>query len=159
MTIAVAFALLVALLLWLIVGARGYWPVKLALIVALPIFALFVWRALDSYKGYPAAFEPPNDSVLLASVVREPSDGEKGAVWLWLVPLGEDVPLLGYKPGEGEPRAYRLPYSRPLHEQVDKGTAIRRRGGTPLLSRAKGQQTPEMRVHKLPPPRGPKASG
>jgi hypothetical protein len=130
--IPIGFALLGGLLLWFVIGSRGRWWLKLPTIAVTSLFTFAVWNALDSFSGWPTAENPPAHALLVASTVDEPR-----AIYVWLVP--PDAPgLLRYRPERSEPRAYRLPYSRQLHEQVDRGTALAKQGRPVELQRMQG---------------------
>lgn len=149
--IAVAFLLVAGLLLWFVIGSRGPWPLKLVAIVAASAFTFLLWDALDSFSGWPAEAQPPERALLLASSVDEPD-----AVYLWLVPPVRPGPL-EYRPDDAEPRAYKLPYSRELHEQVDlaarmaqSGSRVEVRMDDPdATGRRAGSRRP-LRVYRLP---------
>jgi hypothetical protein len=83
---------------------------------------LAVWNALDSFSGWPTDQRPPARALLVSRTVDEPK-----AIYVWLVapaPSG----VFAYLPDKAAPRAYRLPYSRELHEQVTRGTALAKAG-------------------------------
>jgi hypothetical protein len=158
--IAVGFVLLGALLLWLVIGVRGAWWVKLGAIVATCAFTFAVWGALGSFSGWATNETPPEHAMLVASSVDEPN-----AIYLWLVAPSKPG-VLDYRPGKGEPRAYRLDYSRQLHEQVDRGSALARRGRPVEFSRrdtaagTAGRTTRfVVRAYRLPPRSLPRKSG
>ena len=134
--IPIGFLLLAGVLCWYIAYAKGKWPLKLLLTGFLALFSLEVWKALDSYSGWPAKEELPQRALLLDARVREPNPAkhDAGAIFLWVVPLGQDDPdPFSYRPISGEPRAYRLPYSRPMHEQTDGAMKAMRQNGRPIL--------------------------
>ena len=115
------FLLLAGTLCWFLIDTKGRWPLKLLLTGFLAFFSLETWQALDSYSGWPAKEAMPQRALLLHAVVREPNPAkhDPGAIFLWVVPLGQDDPgPFAYDPISGEPRAYKLPYSRPMHEQT-----------------------------------------
>lgn len=149
-TIAIAFALVVGLLLWFVIGSRGPWFVKLGAIVVTCSFTYAVWSALDSFSGWATDEKPPARALLVASTVDEPH-----AIYVWLVPPRPHG-LLAYRPNAGAPRAYRLPYSRELHEQVARGTALARRGRPAELTQQRrgtsGRETRFVVRQYQPPP-------
>lgn len=120
--LAVAFVLLAALLLWFVIGSRGAWWLKLPVIAGTCAFTFAVWDALDSFDGWATGQALPARAVFVSGVVDEPD-----AIYLWLIAPTEPG-VLGYRPQGAEPRAYRLPYTRPLHERVDRGNQLTRRG-------------------------------
>jgi hypothetical protein len=141
--IPLGFLLLAGALCWFLVDVKGRWPLKILLTVLLAFFSLETWRALDSYSGWPSGETIPQRGLLYDVIVREPNPktNDPGAIFLWIVPLGQDDPEpFSYRPISGEPRAYKLPYSRPSHEQAAaaKG-AIQQRNGQPILIERGGQ--------------------
>jgi hypothetical protein len=157
--IAVGFVLLGALLLWLVIGGRGAWWVKFGAIAVTSAFTFAVWGALDSFSGWATDENPPAHALLVGSTVDEPR-----AIYVWLVaPFKGSV--LEYQPSRGEPRAYRLPYSRELHEQIDRGNTLARQGRpVELASREAAAGTPGrrtrfvVRAYRLPPQSLPRKS-
>lgn len=120
--IPAGFAILTGLLLWAVIGSKGAWLPKLALIVLLPVF---VWRvniALDGYRGFPVQAQPPDNARLLAHAIEEPAGDEPGAIYVWL--LVND-----------KPRAYQLPYSRSQHEELARAGEMQQQGRTVRLQR------------------------
>ena len=132
--IPLAYLLLTGLLLWGVIWSKGRWGYKLAAIVIVPAFAIAVWSALGSYRGWPTTEEPPDRAQFHWGVVREPDaqSGDKGAIYLWLSPgkssKKDDPSVLEYASRKGEPRAYARPYSRRLHEEVESGRQMVRDG-------------------------------
>jgi len=141
--IPLGFLLLAGTLCWFLVDAKGRWPLKILLTGFLAFFSLETWRALDSYSGWPAKEAMPQRALLLHAVVREPNPAkhDAGAIFLWVVPLGQDDPgPFAYEPISGEPRAYKIPYSRPMHEQTAGAMKAMRQNGRPILIERGGRQ-------------------
>jgi hypothetical protein len=143
LAIPVAFILLSALLCWMLIGARGKWWLKLATILIVPAFGIAVWAAISSYKGWPTADEPPEKAVLLCGAVHEPDAkrDDPGVIYLWLAPLPEAgaAPSLNpfdYLSGGGEPRSYKLPYTRQLHDALNGAQAAAKDGRPMMFSRS-----------------------
>jgi hypothetical protein len=114
--------------LWLLARARGRWLPRAALIVAVIGYAWVVWQALASVDGWPAHGEPGP-----AAVISYTAD-EPRWLYVWTVPLKPDADSpLGYRPAAGEPRAWRLPYSRQLHEELQRSLERGREQGRPVL--------------------------
>ena len=130
--IAIGFALLGGLLLWFVVGSRGAWWLKLGAIVVTSAFTFAVWHALETFSGWPTEDTPPARALLLSSAVDEPN-----AIYVWV--LGYDGGgLLDYRSRGVEPRGYRLPYSRALHAEMDRASALARQGRRVELRRQPG---------------------
>lgn len=114
--LSVAYALVGALLLVVLVYARLPWSLKgIAVIVAssfyiasfLGIRGLLGWASVDRL--------PPNFKLLQARIVEPHSlEGDPGAIYLWVEALDD-----GHRPS-GVPRAYRIPYSDKLADKTDK---------------------------------------
>jgi hypothetical protein len=155
-TIAVGFVLLAGLLLWFVIGSRGRWWVKLPAIVVTCAFTFAVWNALGSFSGWPTDQSPPARALLLSSAVDEPK-----AIYVWLMAPTEPG-LLAYRPTKAEPRAYRLPYSRELHQQIDRASALAKQGQPVELRRTNARDSRShiraghkaryaVRAYRLPP--------
>lgn len=154
---AAAFLGLASLLGWTLIGAGAHWPPKLTAILLTPGVAFMVWKEHRPMTGWPTNAGPPADAVFVSGSVEEPSRGSHGAIYLWLT-----------RPGEAKPRAYELPYSRPLHEQVQAAMQDAKRGervGVRRVTQTKGTGTSGARAqtrspyeaYRLPPPNpGPK---
>lgn len=148
--IAIGFTLLGGLLLWFVVGSRGPWWLKLGAIVVTTGFTFVVWDALDSFSGWPTDATPPDRALLLSSEIDEPN-----AIYVWV--LGYDgAGAFGYRPDDVEPRGYRLPYSRALHAELDRATALAREGRQVELRRQRSvkgtarRARPSLRIHAVP---------
>ncbi len=138
--IVAGFVILVGLLLWTVIFAKGPWLAKLILILLVPAFAVAVHRALDGYRGYPTKATIPTRAQLLASLVREPEPGDAGAIYLWL--LEDD-----------RPRAYVIPYSRRMHVLLARAAAELQHGQTVRLQRISKNM---FRRYRLPPAQPPR---
>lgn len=144
--IAVAFLLLAALLLALLLGSGRRWPVKLAAVVIVPLYAIAVWHALATFTGWPTRVdEPPARVVYVASLVREPSASSGGTIYLWATPPSSRRGPLDHRPEPGEPRAYRLPYTRQLHEALQGADDATRDGRRVELVRVSDRRGSEVR--------------
>lgn len=134
LVIPLGFIFLSAVLLWCLIGSKGKWWVKLALIAALPSFGLAVWNSMASYLGWPTSEDTPDKALLLWGEVREPDQktGDPGAIYLWLQSFDEKdyqtQRAFGYKADVGEPRAYKFPYSRKLHERLHEAAEMIKAG-------------------------------
>ncbi len=156
-TIAIPIAFLVAsaLLLWFIIGSRGQWMLKAACIACTMYFGLAVWNSVGSYLGWPTSQEPPSKFQLHWAIVQEPDKqaDDPGVVYLWLRKIDQDdnaadeaqelkeeswLSILGYSGNKEQPRCYRLPYTRPLHEQL-KQAKRQLAQGKPVIGKFSGK--------------------
>jgi len=111
-----AYALVAALLAYLLLLTRLHWVFKglatLAVVAMIPLtfFGVGELRGLPSDGDIPDSFR-----MLWAQVVDpNPRQGEKGHVFLWVQKLdAENYPV-------GQPRAYQLPYSEDLKIKVSE---------------------------------------
>ncbi len=139
--IPIGFLILAGLLAWYLAHAKGRWALKAFLTVFVAFYSLEVWNALDSYLGWAAREPMPQRALLVSAMVREPNPAKRddGAIFLWVVPLAQDEPgPFAYEPISGEPRAYRLPYSRAMHEQTAAAMQAMRKSGRPVLIERQG---------------------
>ena len=123
--IYVAFTLVTALLLWFVIGSRGKWFIKLPMIVLVPAFMIVVWFSLSSFSGWPTIQSPPKAALYVYGYAIEPDPNQNigGAIYVWLVPPKVHGGVFDYAPKTGEPRSYKLPYSKQLEAQVQGANA------------------------------------
>jgi hypothetical protein len=105
--LAAAYAALAIGLAWVLAGGAS-WKWRAPYIVAAPALALGLWLAKPDTRGWPTTAHIPAHATLQWARVDEPdpATASPGRIYLWL-----DV-------GTAAPRAYSVPYSRALHEQV-----------------------------------------
>ena len=122
--IPLAYVIVTALVLWAVIASRGNWAAKALAICCSLLFGILLWFSLTDLQGWPVEAPMPERFEVKWIVVEEPDKkaGSEGAVYTWAVSLaGDDRPpfrLTGGGSGR-EPRIYRLPYSRELHEQSE----------------------------------------
>jgi len=170
MTIIPTFILLGGLILWFVIGTKGYWPLKMVLITMTLCFSLLLSRTMEDVRGWPTDDELPNKFRVHWLVIKEPNKAdhnEKGGIYLWVTDLA----------GDGkQPRAYRSEYSREKHEDAQKAlkmimegkSVMGRRGGKgDGKGKGKGEgqgngngggslsNSPEIIFHELPPSKLP----
>jgi hypothetical protein len=138
--LAASYLVLAVLLLSLNLRSAWRWPVKAWAIMVTLGFLIGGFVALQSMLGWPTEAAPPPHFQLYAALVHEPDRlySSKGAIYLWLSPPSADG-----EPG-GPPRAYALPYSRALHEQVARAQE-RLQQGRPVEGTT-GQRPDEYRL-------------
>ncbi len=115
LALTASFALVVALLAYLVLLTRLHWVLKtLATVVTVAAIPLNFW-GVGELRGLPTDGEMPVSFRMLWAQMIEPNAllGEKGRVYLWLQTLdSENYPV-------GPPRAYQLPYSDDLIQKVN----------------------------------------
>lgn len=130
--LAAAYCALALGLGWLLAGGRR-WRTKAVYVVCAPALALALWLGRPDPTGWPSRDAVPVHAQLVSALVDEPdpTNGDPGRIYLWL-----DL-------GAPAPRAFSLPYSRRLHEQVQRALdAVRH--GTPVAV----AHTPALGAHR-----------
>jgi len=121
----VAFLFLAALLLWMLIDAQGKWWLKLVLMIVTLGISAAIGQAVNSYFGYPRAAKVaniPKKAFLYWANIQEPDKpaNNPGGIYLWMRPESTLVKgILDYSPKDGDPIAYKLPYSRTLHQKIE----------------------------------------
>ena len=93
------------------------WTLRVPLLAATPLLALAVWWQMSQRDGWPTAAHPADGAAFVAGVVKAPTPGSSGAIYLWVQP-----------PNSSVPRAYRLPYTPELERQVAHAAKASKRG-------------------------------
>jgi hypothetical protein len=146
--------LALAVLTGLVVASGRHWALRLPLLAATPLLAIAVWWQLAQRDGLPSDSHLADGSAFVAGVVQAPTLGDAGAIYLWVQP-----------PNSTTPRAYRLPYSRQLEQQVGDAAKAAKRGGhvgvrgaqRPTHAKRRGGgdadvRTSNLRFYRLPSP-------
>ena len=137
--IALGFVLIAALILWFIIGSKGHWGSKAIMILLSLYFCLSVGFSVRDFMGWPTEEDLPEKFRVYWLVIDEPDPkGDSGGnIYVWLQPNSttetvhdswEDY-LISFYDGDSEPRAYRLPYTRELHEQAQEALGTLMGGG------------------------------
>lgn len=132
LAIPIGYTLLIIVLLWFMIGARGWWWLKAIFIAGTLFFGVSLATSLNSYLGWPSQEVIPRKFVVHSVIVREPSktdQNDKGVVYIWVTKLPsklddidaqEDqfydpyLKVLEYSQEGPQPRSYELPYSDQL---------------------------------------------
>jgi hypothetical protein len=120
--LTIAYVVLAALVLNLNLHSKWSWQIKVGCVIVVSGFYLASYYSVAALLGWPTAAQLPQRFNLHAVQVREPDkiSREDGEIYLWISGVEDDG-------GQTEPRAYRLPYSLPLHNQVDEAATKLRR--------------------------------
>jgi len=116
LALAVAYALIGALLLVVLVYGRLPWQLKAVAVAVTSAFYVASFLGMRGLLGWASVDKlPPSFKLLQARIVEPHSlEGDPGAVYLWVEELDD-----GNRPS-GVPRAYRIPYSNSLADKTDK---------------------------------------
>lgn len=101
----VVFVFLASVMVWVIIGAKGPWALKLLLMIATLLLGFQIWGAAQSYLG----FSKP-------TTMKEMKGVRASILWTWV--SEPDYIYLWLIVGKAEPRAYRFPYSKELHKNT-----------------------------------------
>ncbi len=151
MGLTIAFVLLAAVLLWVVIAARGHTVAKLVLIPVTVWYGVALYYSAQNLMGWPTARAVPENSYVLAYRIREPEpkNDYPGAIFLWVSgqsPYQDNsrssfsiIPrnLFNYHDTRA-PRAFRLPYNRQMHQNLRQAQ-----------EQMKGQPGSLMRVKKI----------
>lgn len=133
MELVAAYVLLAALLLSITIWNRVRWWIKAATIVITCGFFFISFLSVRQILGWPTNSGLPDRFELIWAFVEEPDETARtaGGVYVWAMTLpgsGSVDPAEVHQPGvidtrikRGQlPRAYKLPYTRYAHEDVEK---------------------------------------
>ena len=102
-----AYVLPVALVIWLWISNDSR-PLKISASLMLPLFYSLQWSGLAELRGWPSEQSLPDRFQLLAADIVDPTLNQgAGSIHLWV----------RLKKSE-QPRAYRLPYNKSLHQEI-----------------------------------------
>jgi hypothetical protein len=114
LTLSVAYAVIGALLLVVLVYARLHWSLKAAAVVVTSAFYVIAFGGTRGLLGWASTDRMPASFKLLQARIVEPHslEGDPGSIYLWVEALDQDN-----RPS-GIPRAFRIPYSDALAEKT-----------------------------------------
>jgi hypothetical protein len=141
----VGFALLAGGLAWIAVWSPRRPAVKLAAVLLAALLLPLGYAALADLTGRP---KPVRDEWLLA-------DAREAEVLAFDLQEGRAIHLWLRLPGVDEPRAYRLPWSRPLAQQLQDAGRAAEKAGTAIAMRKPFEASlddREPKVYPLPQP-------
>lgn len=142
--IPLTFLVLFAVVLWFIILGKGKWWLKAAIVPVVLYFSLIIWFSLGQISGWASPNEMPDTFILHWSIVKEPSKkdtSDQGTIFIWATQVDESFqvtnqpvnPLLHpFTPrkNSAEPRSYRLPYDRDMHEKLNVMQSMITKGKT-----------------------------
>jgi len=145
MNIALPILLLVfgGLTFWLLTESSLKWYFKATCISVFCVFTIIFWSSIYTFLGWPALEDDMADKVLIHWVIiKEPNKFTKsdGRIYVLLETAEEPessftARFFGYRRDKIEPRLHGLPYSRGLHEQIEKEIMPSLKSGRPVMGR------------------------
>ena len=114
LTLAVAYAVIGALLLVVLVYGRLHWSLKAVAVVVTSAFYLVSFDSMRGLLGWASTETLPKSFKLLQARIVEPHavEGDSGSVYLWIEELDDD------NHPSGVPRAFRLPFTDQLADKT-----------------------------------------
>jgi uncharacterized membrane protein YgcG len=151
MTIPLMFLSIALIVLWFIIGAKGHWALKAAVIAFTLHLCVSVGASLPDFAGWPSSSPVPSKFLVHWLVVKEPDKKTKepGAIYLWATNLSSEeqeneeawrrflIPL--DFTDLSQPRVYKVPYSTESHEKADDVIGRIRDGKTVIGESASGE--------------------
>lgn len=114
LTLSIAYAVIGALLLVVLVYARLHWSFKAVAVVVTSAFYVVSFTEMRGLLGWASTDRLPATFKLLKARIVEPHslEGDPGSIYLWVEQLDEDN-----RPS-GIPRAFRVPYNDRLADKT-----------------------------------------
>lgn len=136
------------IILWLLVESRVSAIFKIIMTTLFCFFTVGVFSGLGSFLGWAAAdTQMPETVTIIAAEIKEPNINlnNKGAIYLTLDSVKSKYDdkffkMLKYESDKNEPRIFRIPYSRNLHEQLNKIVIPKLRQGQKVTGKLKKGQ-------------------
>ncbi len=125
--LTIAYALLTALLVLVLIYGRLHYGFKLALVGLAAILYVVSYQGWQQVQGWSTQTSLPDHFLLHASVIDEPDqeEGTKGQIFIWATKLKGSFPA-------AEPRAYVVPYGQELHSSLEDALRNMRNGNVQL---------------------------
>ncbi|MBR0696405.1 hypothetical protein [Bradyrhizobium lablabi] len=113
-TLSIAYAVIGALLLIVLVYARLHWSLKAAVVIVTSAFYVISFGGMRGLLGWATTDRLPASFKLLQARIVEPHslEGDPGSIYLWVEELDQDN-----RPS-AIPRAFRVPYTDALAEKT-----------------------------------------
>jgi type IV secretory pathway VirB6-like protein len=142
--LALSFLLLASILGYIVIQTKLNPIIKAVLIVVMIWYSIALYSAPGHFMGWSKPISVlPENSIILAYRIVEPSKTTKGGMYFWVLDPreGKDAsnPREFFKlVGESEPRYYCIPYDRELHKQLEEAEKTRKRNPNGLMIWSKG---------------------
>ena len=140
------YVLLIGMLGWFVIGAKGKWWAKGTMIALSLWFGLTLFYTVHNFMGWPTLEQINKErSQILHFQIREPSKkyDDEGAIYLWVRILHSNEepkaktfqelmnPMTWFLyTDKRAPRAYKLPYTKEVHEQLEELTKKKQEKGS-----------------------------
>lgn len=132
----ILFLLLASVLLWIVIGVKGWLTAKMWLINITTFFVIILWFGVRSYMGWPADEHMPMQMRLVSFISAEPKSlyviGEAHGEYDLFSHSWYD--FVFYKPDDTA-RMFKMPYSKEAHQGLEDAMEQVKKGGYVVLSR------------------------
>jgi len=160
MELVAAYVLLAALLLSITIWNRVRWWIKASTIIITFGFFFISFLSIRQILGWPTNTDLPDQFELIWAFIQEPDEVSRtaGGIFVWAMTLPGDGPVDPadlYQPGAVDtrvqpgqlPRAYKLPYTRYVHKDVEEAITkmvdgVRQIGVTDRKPKKPGENAP-----------------
>ena len=147
LALPLAFLALSSCVLWILSKSSGAVWIKSTLVITTIFLGVSTWSTLGSLEGWPAS-NPPNKSFELHSaLIVEPNNiiGEVGRIYLWITPQRNPDRSVSWvsrfkSSPDDEPRAYRIPYDKTIHKQIEEARKLMKKGQRVMMTLKKNKK-------------------
>lgn len=117
------------LMMWILIGCKGWWFAKFSLMNITAVFILLLWHSLDSYTGWPTEASMPEPFRLVGYYAEEPK-----SLYLLVEKHEKDdeaktfIQYFDYKTQDSI-RLHKIPYDKEMHENLEAAAERMLKGG------------------------------
>ena len=148
-----AYILIISMLLWLFITSRTALVLKIIIIPIAMWYGLVLYYTPENLMGWPVNISSasllPGDAFVISTSIKEPSKktSDPGAIFITVIETNKNSEVVfSLSPkdafvyrGNGEPRTYKIPYSKELHEKIIKAQREQaREKGSQIKTKSKG---------------------
>ena len=142
--ISLGILLICILLIWAIIGSKGYWWMKATFIIVSCWYCVALFNSLDDFKGWATTKDLP-DKFQIHWMIIEPANQqlrEKGAIYIVAQDInGKEINsslIKLYYPDTTKPRLYKVRYTK-TDDKIAQNIQDRLMNGEKVVGSRKGQ--------------------
>lgn len=138
--LALAYSAVMAILAGLVIFSPWALWIRAGCVLMVTALYFVTYTSLSGMLGWPTKQPLPERFIVLASSINEPDkrEGTDGSIHIWATSLEDDRPAL-------RPRAYALPYSTAIHNELAEADKRRREGNVQIGLATTFEGGPEQR--------------
>lgn len=144
-TLPILFLILGGLTFWLLVESKLSYIFKSLVIVLFCTFSISLYSSFPTFLGWGAREQDIPEIIHIHSVIIKepnPSLNNKGGIYFLLDSIktkydNKFLNMIGFKSQKQEPRLFNVPYSRSLHEELEKSVLPRTKNGQIVTGKLK----------------------